>query len=50
MAHKLDVLRDHCEAEGRDYDAIEKTAVMMRSPFDDPDAFLADAERSRNSA
>lgn len=44
VAHKLSVLRDHCEAEGRDYDAIEKTAVMMRDPFDEPDAFLADAE------
>ena len=25
LAHKLDVLRRHCEAEGRDYDEIEKT-------------------------
>ena len=25
MAHKLDVLREHCEREGRDYDEIEKT-------------------------
>jgi alkanesulfonate monooxygenase SsuD/methylene tetrahydromethanopterin reductase-like flavin-dependent oxidoreductase (luciferase family) len=25
LAHKLDVLRSHCEAEGRDYDEIEKT-------------------------
>ena len=25
IPHKLDVLRRHCEAEGRDYDAIEKT-------------------------
>ncbi len=25
LARKLDVLRRHCEAEGRDYDAIEKT-------------------------
>ena len=24
-AHKYDVLRGHCETEGRDYDAIEKT-------------------------
>ncbi|MQS34773.1 LLM class F420-dependent oxidoreductase [Streptomyces katsurahamanus] len=28
LAHKLDVLRGHCETEGRDYDAIEKTCVM----------------------
>ena len=26
-AHKLDVLREHCEREGRDYDTIEKTAT-----------------------
>lgn len=25
LPHKLDVLRDHCEREGRDYDSIEKT-------------------------
>lgn len=25
LAHKLDVLREHCEAEGRPYDEIEKT-------------------------
>jgi F420-dependent oxidoreductase-like protein len=27
LPHKLDVLRRHCEAEGRDYDAIEKTCI-----------------------
>jgi alkanesulfonate monooxygenase SsuD/methylene tetrahydromethanopterin reductase-like flavin-dependent oxidoreductase (luciferase family) len=25
LDHKLDVLREHCEREGRDYDEIEKT-------------------------
>ena len=25
LAHKLDVLREHCAKEGRDYDSIEKT-------------------------
>jgi F420-dependent oxidoreductase-like protein len=29
LAHKLDVLRGHCDAEGRDYDSIEKTAYYM---------------------
>jgi F420-dependent oxidoreductase-like protein len=29
LQHKLDVLRRHCETEGRDYDQIEKT-VMYR--------------------
>jgi F420-dependent oxidoreductase-like protein len=28
-AHKLDVLRAHCEAEGRDYDDIEKTCYFL---------------------
>jgi len=28
LAHKLDVLREHCEREGRDYDDIEKTAAF----------------------
>jgi alkanesulfonate monooxygenase len=27
-AHKLEVLRGHCEREGRDYDAIEKTTIL----------------------
>ena len=27
LRHKLDVLRGHCEAEGRPYDAIEKTVI-----------------------
>ena len=28
LAHKLDVLRAHCDAEGRDYDEIEKTCYF----------------------
>jgi F420-dependent oxidoreductase-like protein len=28
IPHKLEVLRGHCEAVGRDYDAIEKTAMF----------------------
>jgi F420-dependent oxidoreductase-like protein len=28
LAHKLNVLREHCAAEGRDYDEIEKTAQV----------------------
>jgi F420-dependent oxidoreductase-like protein len=27
LEHKLEVLRRHCEAEGRDYDSIEKTVL-----------------------
>src|SRR6202000_3201611 len=29
LAHKLDVLREHCEREGRDYDDIEKTVYHI---------------------
>jgi F420-dependent oxidoreductase-like protein len=32
LAHKLDVLRRHCEAEGRDYDQIEKTCQFRFDP------------------
>ncbi|GAB3965241.1 LLM class F420-dependent oxidoreductase [Actinoallomurus acanthiterrae] len=32
LAHKLDVLREHCAAEGRDYDEIEKTVIFRFDP------------------
>lgn len=32
LEHKLDVLRQHCEAEVRDYDAIEKTVTTSLDP------------------
>ncbi|HZU58994.1 MAG TPA: LLM class F420-dependent oxidoreductase [Actinocrinis sp.] len=32
VAHKLDVLRGHCEAEGRDFDTIEKTIISRLGP------------------
>jgi F420-dependent oxidoreductase-like protein len=45
VAHKLDVLRRHCENVGRDYDDIEKTAVINRGVVDDgADAFAAHCE------
>ena len=40
VAHKLDVLRRHCEAEGRDYDSIEKTTTMPGDLSNGPDAFI----------
>jgi F420-dependent oxidoreductase-like protein len=46
VAHKLEVLRVHCENEGTDYDRIEKT--VQGGPNDgvgDPDAFLRLAEQ-----
>jgi F420-dependent oxidoreductase-like protein len=42
IAHKLDVLREHCAAEGRDYDSIVKTMALTRQPLDDVDGFLAE--------
>jgi F420-dependent oxidoreductase-like protein len=42
---KLDVLRAHCEAEGRDYDAIKKTVNGAGDPRDDIDGFLREMER-----
>jgi F420-dependent oxidoreductase-like protein len=44
IAHKLDVLREHCKAEGRDYDRIEKTVLVLRPALADVDAFVADVE------
>ena len=32
LAHKLDVLRAHCDREGRDYDEIEKTLICNLDP------------------
>lgn len=39
MRHKLDVLRRHCDAAGRDYDSIEKTLSTRLTPEDTPEAF-----------
>jgi len=32
LARKLDVLRAHCDAEGRDYDSITKTCYFVFDP------------------
>jgi F420-dependent oxidoreductase-like protein len=46
VAHKLDVLRAHCTAEGRDYETIEKTVLLAGPPvLTDTDAVLADVEQ-----
>ncbi|HEY2762480.1 MAG TPA: LLM class F420-dependent oxidoreductase [Pseudonocardiaceae bacterium] len=42
VAHKLTVLREHCAAEGRDYQSIEKTVLVMRPALVDVDAFVAE--------
>jgi F420-dependent oxidoreductase-like protein len=47
VAHKLDVLRAHCDAEGRDYDSIRKTAAYANrgAVLGDTETFLADARQ-----
>ncbi|WP_372488184.1 LLM class F420-dependent oxidoreductase [Rathayibacter caricis] len=40
VAHKLDVLRRHCDELGRDYDAITKTIIGGGDPIGDPDGFV----------
>src|SRR5262249_6725148 len=41
VVRKLAVLREHCDAEGRDYDSIVKTAVVVRPVLADVDGWLA---------
>ncbi|HEV3496338.1 MAG TPA: LLM class F420-dependent oxidoreductase [Actinomycetes bacterium] len=43
VGRKLDVLRGHCEAEGRDYDRITKTVLAVRPALADVDGFLSAA-------
>lgn len=43
VAHKLAVLRSHCDGEGRDYDRIQKTVLAVRPVLADVDGFLAAA-------
>jgi F420-dependent oxidoreductase-like protein len=41
IAHKLDVLRRHCDDVGRDYDEVAKTVVgTLNRPLDDVDGWL----------
>ncbi|MGH3870511.1 MAG: LLM class F420-dependent oxidoreductase [Pseudonocardiaceae bacterium] len=42
VAHKFAVLREHCAAEDRDYDSIDKTVLVTRPALADVDAFVAD--------
>lgn len=44
IAAKIDILRGHCEAEGRDPSGVEITVMAHGNPLDDPAAFLATAE------
>ncbi|HEX6493324.1 MAG TPA: LLM class F420-dependent oxidoreductase [Candidatus Dormibacteraeota bacterium] len=38
IRHKLEVLREHCDAEGRDYDSIVKTAAVGAVVIDETEA------------
>ena len=44
IAHKLEVLARHCEAEGRDPDTVQRTILGVRDPFADLDGFLGDMD------
>ena len=48
-AHKLDVLRGHCEREGRDYDAIEKTTIVSIDPAATKDDVLAQLKTAHDT-
>jgi F420-dependent oxidoreductase-like protein len=43
VGRKLEVLRSHCDAEGRDYDRITKTLLAVHPVLADVDAFVAAA-------
>jgi len=45
VAHKLEVLRRHCDELGRDYGAIEKTIQLAFDPLKEPDRLLREAEQ-----
>jgi F420-dependent oxidoreductase-like protein len=47
VTNKLNVLRGHCETEGRDYDAIEKTIMQRLTPESTPKSVAERAERLR---
>ncbi|MGF6886730.1 F420-dependent oxidoreductase-like protein [Nocardia sp. GAS34] len=44
LPHKLDVLRRHCDAVGRDFAEIRLTGGQFMDPFADPDTYLKTAE------
>ncbi|MBU2697312.1 LLM class F420-dependent oxidoreductase [Pimelobacter sp. 30-1] len=45
VAHKLDVLRRHCDDAGRDYDEIRKTILWFGDPVAEPDRFAREMEQ-----
>jgi alkanesulfonate monooxygenase len=47
-AHKLEVLRGHADAVGRDYDSIEKTTIIGMAPDATRDSVLASLVKARD--
>lgn len=45
LPHKLDVLRGHCDAVGRDFAEIRLTAGFFEDPFSDVDGYLRTLDR-----
>lgn len=45
LPHKLDVLRGHCDAAGRDFSEIRLTTAYLDDPFADVDAYLRVLDR-----
>ncbi|WP_067973504.1 LLM class F420-dependent oxidoreductase [Mycolicibacter icosiumassiliensis] len=45
LPHKLDVLRQHCDAVNRDFDEIRLTAGLFTDPFADVDSYLRTLDR-----
>ncbi|WP_156686229.1 LLM class F420-dependent oxidoreductase [Mycobacterium sp. Marseille-P9652] len=45
LPHKLDVLRRHCDAVGRDFGEIRLTAGLFADPFADVDEYLRQLDR-----
>jgi F420-dependent oxidoreductase-like protein len=41
-SHKFDVLKRHCETEGRDYDRIDKTTLVRLTEDSTPDSVLTE--------
>lgn len=44
VAHKLEVLRRHCDDLGRDYDAIRKTILWFGDPVAEAGRFVREME------
>jgi hypothetical protein len=46
-ARKLEVLRAHCDAVGRDYDEIEKTLSLTLDPHENTEDLVRSVEQMR---